>query len=75
MRLIPSLIALGFASASLALPAASDPSTEAASELVEARSQMTEEIAQSLWTWAEVGYQRRNPRSSCRTSWRWKALR
>ncbi|WP_026180746.1 amidohydrolase [Henriciella marina] len=57
MRLIPSLIALGFATASLALPAASDPSTEAASELVEARSGMTEEIAQSLWDWAEVGYQ------------------
>ncbi|MBF33662.1 MAG: amidohydrolase [Hyphomonadaceae bacterium] len=57
MRLIPSLVAIGFASAAFALPAASDPSTETASELVEERSQMTAEIAQSLWDWAEVGYQ------------------
>ncbi|HIG22241.1 amidohydrolase [Henriciella sp.] len=57
MRLIPSLLAAGIASAALALPAAADPSTETASSLVEQRSEMISEIAMSLWDWAEVGYQ------------------
>jgi aminobenzoyl-glutamate utilization protein B len=56
MRVTTSLTAL-LAASMMIQPAVADTSTRQAADLVEAHSEMTEEIARKLWDWSEVGYQ------------------
>ncbi|WP_084420762.1 amidohydrolase [Henriciella litoralis] len=57
MRLPRTLASFSLAATLSALPALADPSTDTASSLVEDRPQLTQELAEKLWDWAEVGYQ------------------
>ncbi|WP_300377504.1 amidohydrolase [Henriciella sp.] len=56
MRFLSSVCLAGLFAVS-AMPSAADPANETALNMVEQKSELTQDLATKLWEWSEVGYQ------------------